>query len=71
MIRKALEFEVQGSRGRGQPKQTWKKQVEDEMNKNGLVKDVACDRTKWQRVVKSMAIRTPANSVNGEKPVCN
>ena len=39
-------FEVSGSRGRGRPKQTWKKQVENEIKKNGLVKEDACDRTK-------------------------
>ena len=32
-IVKALKFEVSGSRGRGRPKQTWKKQVENEMKK--------------------------------------
>ena len=31
VIVKALKFEVSGSRGRGRPKQTWKKQVENEM----------------------------------------
>ena len=45
VIVKALKFEVSGSRGR--PKQKWKKQVENEMKKNGLVKEDACDRTKW------------------------
>ena len=39
VIVKALKFEVSGSRGRGRPKQTWKKQVENEMKKNGLVKE--------------------------------
>ena len=33
MIVKALKFEVGGSRGRGRPKQTWNKQVENEMRK--------------------------------------
>ena len=37
VIVKALKFEVSGSRGR--PKQTWKKQVENGMKKNGLVKE--------------------------------
>ena len=46
VIVKALKFEVSGSRGRGRPKQTWKKQVENEMKKNGLEKENACDRTK-------------------------
>ena len=29
-------------KARGRPKQTWKKQVENEMKKNGLVKEDAC-----------------------------
>ena len=57
-IVKALNFEVSGSRGR--PKQTWKKQVENEMKKNGLGKEDACDRTKWRGVVNTMTIRNPA-----------
>ena len=44
---KALKFEVSGSRGRGRPKQMWKKQLENEMKKNGLVKEDAYYRTKW------------------------
>ena len=44
VIAKALKFEVNGNRGR--PKHTWKKQVENEMKKNGLVKENTCDRTK-------------------------
>ena len=64
VIVKALKFEVSGSRGR--PKQTWKKQVENEMTKNGLVKEDACNQTKWRGVVKTMTIRNPANSVDGD-----
>ena len=59
-IVKALKFEVSGSRGR--PKQTWKEQVENEMTKNGLVKEDAGDRTKWRGMVKTMTIRNPTNS---------
>ena len=66
MIVKTLKFEVSGSRGRGRPKQTWKKQVENEMKKNRLGKEDACDRTKWRGMVKTMTIRNPANSVKGE-----
>ena len=64
VIVKALKFEVSGTRGRGRPKQTWKKQVENEMKKNGLVKEDACDRTKWRGVVKTLTIQNPANSVD-------
>ena len=50
VIAKALNFEVSGSRGRGRSKQTWKKQVKNEMKKNRLVKEDACNRTKWRGV---------------------
>ena len=71
MIVKALKIEVSGNRGRGRPKQTWKKQVENEMNKNGLVKKNACDRTKWRGVVKAMTIRNPTNSIDGDNTGSN
>ena len=66
VVVKALKFEVNGSKGRGRPKQAWKKQVENEMKKYGLVKEDACDQTNWQGVVKTMTIRNPANSVEGD-----
>ena len=65
---KALRFEVSGSRGRGRPKQTWKKHVENEMKKNGPVKEDACDRAKRREVVKTTIIRNPAYYVNGSIP---
>ena len=71
VIVKAVKFEVSGSRGRGRPKQTWKKQVENEMKKNGLGKEDACDRTKWRGMVKIITIRNPANSVDGENTGSN
>jgi len=37
------------------------------MHKNGLVMKDVCDRDKWGEVVKSMTIRNPVNSVNGEE----
>ena len=39
VIVKVLNFEMRGSRER--PKQTWKKQVENEINRNGQVKQCA------------------------------
>ena len=71
VIVKALKFEVSGSTRRGRPKQTWKKQVGNEMKKNGLVKEHACDRTKWRGVVKTMTIRNPANFVDGDNTGSN
>ena len=46
VVVKALKLEVSGSRGRGRPKQTWKKPVGNEIKKNGLIKEDACNRTK-------------------------
>ena len=66
-----LKFEVSGSRGRGIPKQSWKKQAENEIKKNELGKEDACDRTKWRGVVKTMTIRNPANSVDWDNTGSN
>ena len=71
VIVKALKFEVSGSRGRGRPKQTWKKQVEKEIKKNGRGKEDVCDRTKWRGVVKTMTIQNLANSVDGDNTGSN
>ena len=71
VIVKALKFEVSSSRERGRPKQTWKKQVENETNKNGPVKKDASDRRKWRGVVKAMTIRNPTNSIDGDNTGSN
>ena len=68
-IVEVLKFEVSSSRGR--PKQTSKKQVGDEMKKNGLVKEDACNQIKWRGVVKTMIIRNPANYVDEDNTVSN
>ena len=39
VFRKALEFEVKGKRKQGQPKKTWKMQVEKESRSVGLEKE--------------------------------
>ena len=72
-IVKALKFEVSGSRGTGRPKETWKKQVEIEMKKNGLVKEDACDRTKWRGVVKTRPneIRPTSSKGTIQDPTCD
>ena len=73
VIVKALKFEVSGSKGRGKPKQTWKRLVENDKKKNRLVKEDACDRTKWRAVVKTVTIRNPATSSTETIPdsTCN
>ena len=45
-ILKALMMEVNGQRKRGQPKMTWKRQVEESVTKVGLKIEKAGDRTR-------------------------
>ena len=47
VLRRALEFEVEGQRKKGRPKRTWKKQVEEEIIKVGLSRDNALCRSMW------------------------
>ena len=72
VLRKALEFEVEGRRKRGRPKRTWKKQVEEECRKVCLRKKDAQDRErKWREGVRDIATRievNPATSVYGDFP---
>ena len=49
---KALEFEVKDKRKRGQPKKTWKVQVEKESKSVGLEKKDAMNRVRWRVGVK-------------------
>ena len=56
-IREALHFNIEGPRKRGRPKMMWRKQVMNDMEKVGLTKEDALDRTKWRKGVKMMAMR--------------
>ena len=47
VLRRALNFEVAGRRGRGQLNMTWKRQVEEHINQIGLKKEDAINRVKW------------------------
>ena len=55
VLRKALEFEVKGKRKRGQPRKTWKMQVEKESKSVGLKKEDALNRAKWRVGVGEIA----------------
>ena len=46
-VRRVMEMEVEGRKGRGRPKKTWQKVVEEDMRSRGLKKDDAADRVKW------------------------
>ena len=55
ILRQALELQVDGARGKGRPRKTWRKQVEEEMKKVGLKNEDAPNRAKWREVVRQIA----------------
>ena len=46
VLRRALDFEVAGRRGRGRPNMTWKSQLDEHTAPIGLKQKDALDRTK-------------------------
>ena len=50
ILRKVLCFKVEGQRRRGQPRKTWKNQVEDDIRKIGLKKENALSDQSGKRV---------------------
>ena len=55
ILKKAMMFEVNGPRKRGRPKQTWKKQVQENIKKIGLRVKEAADRARWREGVGAIA----------------
>ena len=47
VLSRALEFEVESQRKKGRLKRTWKKQVEEESMKVGLIWEDALCQSKW------------------------
>ena len=52
VLKKALMLEVNGQRNRERPKQKWRRQVEESVNKIGLEVDEAANRTRWKERVR-------------------
>ena len=72
VLRKALEFEVRGKRKPGQPKKTWKMQVEKESKRVGLEKKDAINRARWRAGVREIAAGVNlATPVYRDKPGSN
>ena len=53
VLRKALEFEVKGKRKQGQPKKTWKTQVEKKSKSVGLENH----ESRWRVGIGEIAVR--------------
>ena len=55
VLRRALDFEVEGQRKKVRPKRKWNRQVEEESMKVGLRRKDALCRSKWSVCVKKVA----------------
>ena len=69
VLRDAPNFEADGRRERGKPKNTWKRKVEEEMKKIGLTEEDATCRIKSRKDVHIMMRINgvnPATSLNGD-----
>ena len=58
VLRRALDFEVAGRRGRGRQNMTWKRQVEEYINQIGLKMEDAIDRVRWRNGVYELSRST-------------
>ena len=57
VVRRALDFEVEGQQKKGRPKRTCKKQVDEEGVKVGLRREDTLCRSKWGVGVNQIAAR--------------
>ena len=58
VLRRALDFEVAGTRVHGLPNMTWKRQVEEHINQTGLKREDAINRVKWRNGVYELSRST-------------
>jgi len=51
LVKKCMEYEVEGARPRGRPKKTWREIVEKDGQACKLSRDDAMDRSRWRRQI--------------------
>ena len=54
VVKKCMEYEVEGSKPRGRPNRTWKEVVREDSQARKLNKEDAMDLCKWRRVIKEV-----------------
>ena len=68
ITRQALEWNPQGKRRRGRPKQTWRRSLNCELRNSGLTweeaKTSARDRERWKKVVETLCSLRSNNNNN-------
>ena len=55
-IRKVLDFEAVGERGRGRPRVEWREQVEKDVAKLRMRREDVWDRSKWRSAVGQFSL---------------
>jgi len=53
LVKKRMEYEVQGSRLRGKPKRTWREVVQKDCQARNLNREDAMDRSRWKKLIKT------------------
>ncbi len=63
ILRRALNFEMEGRRPPGRPKKTWRIMVvEEDMRMLHIIEEVAMDKQQWRRLISRP---TPTEGLNG------
>jgi len=52
LVKKCMEYEVEGSRPRGRPKRTWREVARKDCQARKLNRDDAMDRSRWKKLIK-------------------
>ncbi len=51
IVRRAMEFEVEGRRPAGRPRKTWRQGVEEDMRRLNIRAEMAGERIQWRRLI--------------------
>jgi len=54
LVKKCMEYEVEGPRPKGRPKRTWREVVEKDCQARKLNKEDAMDRSKRRKLIKDV-----------------
>ena len=52
ILKKCMEYEMEGARPRGRPKKTWTEIVEKDCQAHGLNREDAMDRSRWIKQIR-------------------
>ncbi len=62
ILRRALNFEVEGRRPPGRPKKTWRVVAKEDVRMLNIKEEMAMDRQQWRRLISPT---TPPLGING------